>query len=64
MKLNLVPIKKLLVLSIGGLLRHRVCRKDLSIAPIYNRIPDTSYGRYKGDSKVLIICFFEFENYY
>lgn len=63
MKLNLVPRKKLIVLSIGGLLCQMVCRKDLSIAPIYNRIPNTSYGSYKGDSKILIICLFEFENY-
>ncbi|KAK0583623.1 hypothetical protein LWI29_000418 [Acer saccharum] len=45
-KLNLGPKKKLVVLSLGGLLCHRVCRKDRSTDhPIY-RIPDASYGSF------------------
>ncbi|KAI9153307.1 hypothetical protein LWI28_009254 [Acer negundo] len=47
-KLNLSPKKKLVVLSLGGLLCHRVCRKDRSTDhPIY-RITDASYGSFVG----------------
>ncbi|KAL4605744.1 hypothetical protein ACB092_09G052500 [Castanea dentata] len=44
-KLSLVPRKKLLVLSLGGLLCHRVLRHDKSKIPRY-RDPDTSYGSF------------------
>ena len=35
--------KKLLVLSLGGMLCHRVYRYDKSSVPKF-RVPDTSYG--------------------
>lgn len=47
-KLSLVPRKKLLVLSLGGLLCHRVFRHDKSKIPRY-RDPDTSYGSILGE---------------
>ena len=47
-KLTLGPRKKLLVLSLGGLLCHRVFRHDKSKIPRY-RDPDTSYGSFLGE---------------
>ncbi|KAJ4832894.1 hypothetical protein Tsubulata_026354 [Turnera subulata] len=44
-KLNLGPKKKLLILCLGGLLCHRLCRKRGAIIP-RNRTPDTSYGSF------------------
>ncbi|KAK3226721.1 hypothetical protein Dsin_006583 [Dipteronia sinensis] len=43
MKLNPGPMKKLVVLSLGGLLCHRVCRRKILTDPI-NRSSDASYG--------------------
>ncbi|KAF5737493.1 hypothetical protein HS088_TW13G00374 [Tripterygium wilfordii] len=42
-KLSLGPKKKLIVLSLGGVLCERVCRRDTSKIP-RNRSPDASYG--------------------
>lgn len=48
-KLNLGQRKKkLVVLSLGGLLCHRVFRYDRSSVPKF-RVPDTSYGSYFGN---------------
>jgi hypothetical protein len=43
------PKKKLLILSIGGLLCHRVNRKDRAFwsQPQIHRMPDATYGSYK-----------------
>ncbi|XWS43474.1 hypothetical protein CRYUN_Cryun16bG0107200 [Craigia yunnanensis] len=38
--------KKLLVLGLGGLLCHRICKKDRTEAPILYRSPDAAYGSY------------------
>lgn len=46
-KLNLGPRKKLLVLSLGGLLCHRVHRDEASKIPKY-RYPDATYGSFMG----------------
>ncbi|KAL5809700.1 hypothetical protein ACOSQ3_030391 [Xanthoceras sorbifolium] len=44
-KLNLGPRKKLIVIGLGGLLCHRICRKEKSTVPVY-RSPDAAYGSY------------------
>ncbi|KAG6690235.1 hypothetical protein I3842_10G004700 [Carya illinoinensis] len=44
-KLNLGPRKKVIVLGLGGLLCHRVCRREESNIPRF-RIPDASYGSF------------------
>ncbi|KAK1589302.1 hypothetical protein Q3G72_032536 [Acer saccharum] len=46
MNLNLGPKKKLLVLSLGGLLCHRVFHKEKTTVPI-RRKPDAVIGNYK-----------------
>ncbi|KAK6290150.1 hypothetical protein POUND7_001691 [Theobroma cacao] len=38
--------KKLLVFGLGGLLCHRICRKDTAEVPIVHRRPDAVYGSY------------------
>lgn len=45
-KLSLGKKKKLLVLSLGGLLFHRVCRKRQDKMPQILRYPDASYGSF------------------
>lgn len=46
-KLNLGPRKKLLVLSLGGLLCHRVHRYERANIPSF-RYVDASYGSFRG----------------
>ncbi|OMO68224.1 NLI interacting factor [Corchorus olitorius] len=38
--------KKLLILGLGGLLSHRICRKDRTQVQTVHRRPDTAYGSY------------------
>ncbi|XP_044506889.1 uncharacterized protein LOC123226433 [Mangifera indica] len=45
MKLSLGPRKKLLVLSLGGLLCHRVHRRERTVS--INRSPDANFGNFK-----------------
>ncbi|KAM7264150.1 hypothetical protein ACFE04_001833 [Oxalis oulophora] len=49
LKIQLAPKKKLLILCIGGLLCHRVNRKDMAYwsQPQISRRPDAAYGSYK-----------------
>jgi hypothetical protein len=48
-KSNLVgPRKKLLVLGLGGLLCHRVCKRNVSDIP-RSRYPDAFYGSILGE---------------
>ena len=48
MNLNLGPKKKLLVLSLGGLICHRVFHKEKTTVPI-RRKPDAVIGNYKSE---------------
>lgn len=52
-KLNLGPRKKLLVLGLGGLLCHRVHRRDWSRTSY--RSPDVSYGSFFGTNSCLYV---------
>jgi hypothetical protein len=45
---NVSPRKKLLVLGLGGLLCHRVCKRDVSDIP-RSRYPDAFYGSILGE---------------
>jgi hypothetical protein len=54
-KLSPGPRKKLLVLSLGGLLCQRVCRREVHNIPRF-RHPDASYGSILGENPYL--CFF------
>lgn len=46
-KLNLGPRKKLIILSLGGLLCDRICKRETSKIPTF-RHPDASYGSMLG----------------
>ena len=54
-KVSLGPRKKLLVMSLGGLLCQRVCRREVHNIPRF-RHPDASYGSILGETPYL--CFF------
>ena len=45
---NVSPRKKLLVLGLGGLLCHRVCKRNVSDIP-RSRYPDAFYGSILGE---------------
>lgn len=49
--------KKLLVFGLGGLLCHRICRKDTTEVPIVHRRPDAVYGSYAGMEFSIVILF-------
>jgi hypothetical protein len=52
-KLNLGPRKKLLILGLGGLLCHRVYRRDWSRRTFGK--PDASYGNFFGRNYIVFM---------
>lgn len=56
-KLSLGPKKKLLVIPLGGLIVHRAHVRDRATLP-KNRRPDLTYGKFKGESKILAMHIF------
>lgn len=55
--LSLGPKKKLLVIPLGGLIVHRAHVRDRATLP-KNRRPDLTYGKFKGESKILAMHIF------
>jgi hypothetical protein len=54
-KLNLGPRKKLLVLNLGGLLCHRIRRRERPSDHRFRK-PDGGYGGFYGAIKLLSLC--------